>query len=127
MASITSVTKTAKDAAYVAVGLGVLGFQKAQVQRQELVQRLERQELVQRLASSRTDWREQVKDARSEIGEQAKRLDTVVSTALAAVDTRLEPIEAKLPETARGLLTQARVQAHEVHAQLRDLLATLAA
>ena len=33
-------TTVAKDAGYVAVGLGVIGFQKAQVQRQELKKRL---------------------------------------------------------------------------------------
>ena len=34
------ITTVAKDAGYVAVGLGVIGFQKAQVQRQELIKRL---------------------------------------------------------------------------------------
>ena len=33
-------TTVAKDAGYVAIGLGVIGFQKAQVQRQELLKRL---------------------------------------------------------------------------------------
>ena len=34
------ITKTARDAAYVVVGLGVLGLQRAQVRRQELQKRL---------------------------------------------------------------------------------------
>lgn len=34
-------TKLARDAAYVAVGFGVLGFQRAQVRRRELRKRLE--------------------------------------------------------------------------------------
>ncbi len=33
--------KLAKDAAYIAVGFGVLGFQRAQVRRRELLKRLE--------------------------------------------------------------------------------------
>ena len=32
--------KTAKDAAYVAIGLGVIGWQRAQVRRRELEQQL---------------------------------------------------------------------------------------
>ncbi len=35
--------KTVKDATYVAVGFGVLGFQRAQVRRQELRRQLESQ------------------------------------------------------------------------------------
>ena len=33
------ITKTARDAAYVVVGLGVLGIQRAQVRRQQLQRR----------------------------------------------------------------------------------------
>ena len=44
MAEITGITEkiaqTARDAAYVAVGLGVIGFQKAQVRRHELAGRI---------------------------------------------------------------------------------------
>ena len=36
-------TKPLKDAAYVSVGLGVLAFQKAQVQRRELRQQVTKQ------------------------------------------------------------------------------------
>ena len=36
----TEVANRARDAAYVAVGLGVLGLQRAQVQRQEWAKRL---------------------------------------------------------------------------------------
>ncbi|HEY1633727.1 MAG TPA: hypothetical protein VGF64_03135 [Acidimicrobiales bacterium] len=35
--------KLAKDAAYVAVGFGVLGFQRAQVRRREVLKRLDDQ------------------------------------------------------------------------------------
>jgi hypothetical protein len=37
------VTKTVKDAVYIAVGLGVLGFQRAQVRRVELMKELKAQ------------------------------------------------------------------------------------
>jgi hypothetical protein len=38
----THVTSVAKDATYTAVGLGVLGFQKAQVRRREIQRALQR-------------------------------------------------------------------------------------
>ena len=38
-----AVTKTLKDAAYITVGLGVIGFQRAQVRRQELTKQLNEQ------------------------------------------------------------------------------------
>ena len=37
---MADVTKTLKDAAYVVIGLGVLGFQKVQVRRNELTKQL---------------------------------------------------------------------------------------
>src|SRR4029077_10437060 len=40
---IMAVTDTIKDAAYVTIGLGVLGFQKAQVRRVELTKQFEEQ------------------------------------------------------------------------------------
>lgn len=39
---MATVTKTLKDAAYVTVGLGVLGIQQAQVRRRELRHQVER-------------------------------------------------------------------------------------
>ncbi len=39
--TVSDITKTVKDAAYVAVGFGVLAFQRAQVRRRELEQQLE--------------------------------------------------------------------------------------
>jgi hypothetical protein len=41
--SMPDLTKTVKDAVYIAVGLGVLGFQRAQVRRVEFMRELESQ------------------------------------------------------------------------------------
>ena len=37
---MADITKTLRDAAYVTIGLGVIGFQRAQVRRQELTKQL---------------------------------------------------------------------------------------
>jgi hypothetical protein len=43
---VPDVNKTLKDAAYIALGFGVLGFQKAQVRRREMAKLVD--ELVKR-------------------------------------------------------------------------------
>ena len=56
------VTDLARDAAYVAVGLGVLGYQRAQVQRVELQHKLSKDlSLDQRLSDVRTELTKGVK------------------------------------------------------------------
>jgi hypothetical protein len=40
VAAVDDVSKALKDALYIGVGLGVIAFQKAQVQRQELLKSL---------------------------------------------------------------------------------------
>ena len=77
-----SLTDTLKDAAYVTIGFGVLGFQRAQVRRQELRKQLDAQ-LADQFAGLVAPIRTQV-----EIG-----LDTV---------------EANLPPTVQDLVHQAR-------------------
>lgn len=49
--NMSDVTNTLRDAAYVAVGFGVLAFQKAQVRRRELEKQFEGQS---------KQWREQL-------------------------------------------------------------------
>ncbi len=55
---MSEVTRTLKDAAYVAVGFGVLAFQKAQVRRRELEKQLE---------SQSNQWRQQVAGVTGEL------------------------------------------------------------
>ncbi|MBW3614752.1 MAG: hypothetical protein KY439_05505 [Actinobacteria bacterium] len=57
-ANMSEVTNTLRDAAYVAVGFGVLAFQKAQVRRRELEKQFE---------SQSNQWREQVGGVASEL------------------------------------------------------------
>ena len=92
---MADVTKTVKDAAYVAVGLGVLGFQRAQVRRRELTKELETQ-----------------------LGQTTDQLQRLAKE----LEERLEPIfglvEERLPEQARDLVKQARTTAREAQEQL---------
>jgi hypothetical protein len=84
-----------RDAAYVAIGFGVIGFQRAQVQRRELTQTIEdRVKLVE------------------------ERLDAVQKD----LDNLLDDVETKLPEPARELFHAARGAAKDAEGQLRSIV-----
>jgi len=103
------VTTIARDAAYVVVGLGVLGLQKAQVQRVDLTNRVQGSDLDERLT-----------ELRSALYAGVKHLDELVEHAFTFVETTLEPLEEQLPAGARDLAQKARVQARGVRSQIRD-------
>ena len=93
--AMPDVTKTAKDALYVTVGLGVLAVQKAQVGRRELAKQVETQ--------------------LNETGQQVQRLSKLVEQRVQPVLTQLE---SALPDSARDLVKQARTAAKEAQQQL---------
>lgn len=108
----TEVAHRARDAAYVAVGLGVLGFQRAQVQRQELKKRL----------AGEIDLDERLSELRSAVTTGVQQLDELVEGAVQAVESSLQPLEEQLPPVARELAQRAYDSAREVSAQLRQLV-----
>jgi hypothetical protein len=100
--------RRARDAAYVAVGLGVLGFQRAQVARHEL------------LREDHVD--EGVARARREIATGAQRVSELLDSARALLSSQLEPLGAQLPEPARGLASKACAGLETLGEQLRQLV-----
>ena len=104
------VTDLARDAAYVAVGLGVLGYQRAQVQRNELKNLLSRDfALDQHLSGVRT-----------ELTKGVKQLDDLLETATQFIETSIEPLEQQLPAGVSQLTAKAIGQAREVRSQIRQ-------
>jgi hypothetical protein len=104
----------ARDAAYVAVGLGVLAYQRAQVQRVELQNRLSQDFDI--------DLDKRIGDVRGGVAKGIHQLDDLAETAVQFVETTFEPIEEKLPPTVSQLTTKAREQAREVRSQIRQLV-----
>jgi hypothetical protein len=104
------VTDLARDAAYVAVGLGVLGYQRAQVQRVELQNRLS-----QDLALD-----ERIGGVRHGVAKGIAQIDDLAESAVQFVETTFSPIEEKLPPTVTQLTSKAREQAREVRTQIRQ-------
>jgi prefoldin subunit 5 len=92
---MADVTKTAKDAAYVTVGLGVLAFQKAQV--------------------ARRDLSKQVETHLTATTEQVKGLSKKVEGRIQPV---LDQLEQTVPAQAKDLVKQARTAAESLQGQV---------
>ena len=129
--------ESVKEAAYVAVGLGVLGFQRAQVQRVEVMKQLEAQlanltQLTATLNSQAETYlnaaQEQIAEAReqfnristeipdadalrSQLTDLAKAVDEAMAPARQQFEEQLDRIEEVLPEAARNLVQAARAAA----------------
>lgn len=108
MSAITldDIQKTVKDSFYVTIGLGVIAFQKAQVQRQELQKQVE---------GNLGGARSLVTDGLKTIQERLEAVET-------RIDTVLDEVEGQLPEQARAVMHQARETAKDTRTQLLDLV-----
>ena len=100
------VTDLARDAAYVTVGLGVLGYQRLQVHRTELQSRLS--------SDQRFDG------VRHGVAKGVRQIDDLAESATQFVETTLQPLEEKLPAQVTQLTTKAREQSREVRSQIRQ-------
>src|SRR5580704_5847498 len=87
-----AVTDTIKDAAYVTIGFGVLGFQKAQVRRVELTKQLETQ---------KAQLETQIAEGRKAVSGLAAQLEGYVAPYVtpirSQIETGLDTVEAVLP------------------------------
>ncbi|MHB8440135.1 MAG: hypothetical protein ACYDD4_13390 [Acidimicrobiales bacterium] len=112
------ITKTARDAAYIVVGLGVLGVQRVQVRRQEL---------NKKLAEPKAQVEARITEVRGELTKRAKVVDDAVEQLIGRLEASLEPIEQRLPSQARNIVDQVQAQVRDARQQLRSLLLTDAA
>jgi hypothetical protein len=110
--NVKPLTDVARDAAYVAVGLGVLGLQKAQVHRVELKNKLSKDLSV--------DGR--VDELRAGALRGVKHIDELVEVAFKFIESTLQPIEEQLPTPARDLAKRGHEQAREVHTHIRAIV-----
>jgi predicted NBD/HSP70 family sugar kinase len=108
----------AKDATYVIIGAGVLGYQQAQVQRHEL---------IKRLSNPKADIEGRVRAVRTDLSGALHGIDTTVEGVMERFEEIIErlesavaPLEDRLPTQARDLAKQAHVQAKEARAQIRS-------
>ena len=102
------VTKTIKDAAYIAIGFGVLAFQKAQVRRREIEKQLEGQ----------------TTELRAQLAKVAAEAEERIEPLVEAVETSLDQLEERLPDQAREAFKSARTAAREAGDVLRTRFVT---
>jgi hypothetical protein len=107
------VARSARDALYVAVGLSVLGIQRAQVRRQEL---------NKRLGEPRSVIEERLGEVRGELTKQARVVDDAVEQVIDRIEASWEPIEEMLPPHARELAQQVRTRSREARDYLRNIV-----
>jgi uncharacterized phage infection (PIP) family protein YhgE len=106
--------RNAQDAAYIAVGLGVIGFQRAQVRRHELTEFFEK---------ATKSGRDLPADTRNDLAKAIRDLDEAVGQIISALDARFEPVEQRLPAPAQNVVKQAK----DARDQLRSRIVTVAA
>ncbi len=106
MIANVTVPKPVKDAALVAIGFGVLGFNKAQVRRRELLAQLETQ----------------TAEVRNQLAKVADDVEERFEPLVDAVDSRLDQLEEQLPGQAREAFKAARTVAKVASHSLRSRL-----
>ena len=112
-----------KEGAYVAVGLGVLGFQRAQVQRVELTKQLEEQlaQLNTQFENYLSTARTQAESARTQLSDQLAEISKAVDEALAPARARFSQVlPAELPT-----FSELTDQFEQVRAQVVELIKTV--
>ncbi|MHB1509264.1 MAG: hypothetical protein ACYCST_06910 [Acidimicrobiales bacterium] len=116
----TDLTMVAKDAAYVAIGLGVLGLQKAQVRRREIKSRLDA--LQGHLGHAGDAGDQPLKDVTQQLARAVKEVDQTVGELIERWDAAIDPLSLRLPAGAQAAISQAK----DARDQLRSLLTSLA-
>ncbi len=118
------IANVAKDATYVVIGAGVLGFQQAQVQRRDLMAKLQEPSVIaERVSSVRGD----LTDAAHTVDVRVEDLMDRVEEIIERVEAVFAPFEDRLPTQARDLTKKAHVQAKDARTQLRNLRPTTVA
>jgi len=119
------IANVAKDATYVVIGAGVLGFQQAQVQRRELMARLQEPSsgMADRVSTVRGDLTEAVRTVDTRVDALMDRVEEIIER----VEAVFAPFEDRLPAQARDIAKQAHVQAKDARTQLRAMRPTTVA
>ena len=150
MPDVTDINKLVKDSAYAAVGFGVLGLQKAQSRRHELIEQLSAQGgQVAQIGQRLEDLGDQVGSQLSHLGDQlstqvgqlraasagapggavraqltevAKVVDRQVQPVRRQLDERLTEVEELLPAPTRNALKSLRSAAEAQEHALRSAI-----
>ncbi len=111
-----------RDAAYITIGFGVLGFQQAQVRRRELVK-----SVSDRFDAGQLETRKaQLEEMLGTFETQMQQLDGRLDTFEAKLDSTVAKFEARLPEQAAQVVGQMHTAAKTARRQVRGLVRSAA-
>src|SRR3954462_94028 len=96
---MVDVTKGLRDAGYIAIGMGVMAFQKSQVRRGGGTKQFETQ---------RKQVEAQAVEAKDQLGKLVKGVEERWEPVLKQFEARLDEIEKRLPDQAATVVKQAR-------------------
>jgi hypothetical protein len=113
------VRTTLRDAAYVAVGFGVLGVQQAQVRRRELASSLQDHPLLRQAGLGKGQVDELVGALERRFGTVDERVDALE----AKLDTLVSRTRTHLPDQAGAALGTAHAVAKAARSRVRSVLA----
>lgn len=106
-----TITDNIRDAAYIVIGMGVIGAQRAQVRREEL-----KKQFAEQRSTLETHGAHAVKL----VSDLIKQADARVEPVIAAVEAQIDTAVALLPEQAQPLVSQARSAAKDARQQVRS-------
>ncbi len=110
--SVDDVANLARDAAYVGVGLGVLAFQRAQVQRKEL----------RRSTSTQlTDAKQTVTRLVGQVDDRVRMVEERLEAVEEQLDATIDRVESRLPDPVADASRNARAAARAARTQVRAL------
>jgi ElaB/YqjD/DUF883 family membrane-anchored ribosome-binding protein len=120
---MTDLRSTIKDAAYVGIGFGVLAFQKAQVQRQELRKRLESSvgEARGGFGKLNEDVQDRFKLVEERLEALGKQVDAAVDDFEERLDKVLDDVQDRLPEQVKDVFGKARTAGKDARTQVRSI------
>ena len=121
--------QTFKDTAYVAVGVGVLGFQRAQVARRDLATTVsaDRERFESTVKAQAEDLstvlEAQLREVKTQVAKAVSGLEDVLEPVAKELEGRLSEVEERLPEPVKAAVASARQAAESAATQVRSLLA----
>ena len=129
---IAEAEKAVRDGAYIAVGAGILAFQRAQVQRRQLAKELEKLregrpedaagQLTARLDEIGRSLSANAGATRAQLREIARSWDAAIAPTRRQMGERADALQSRLPSPAREVLAGARSAVSAPEARLRAAL-----
>jgi hypothetical protein len=111
--------KAVQDGAYVAIGFGVLAWQRAQLQRVEFQRQVESYLAAARESTASADMEVRLEAVRSQLASAVRGIDGQVGPARRQIDDGVDRLEAVLPDQAREMVKMLRVMARRREQDLR--------